>query len=72
MEKEKIPTLPTRKGCNHKISLPLYARGNKEWISTKKIQGKMTYICIKCGAYLDRGFTELTDAVYTEGVKDEK
>ena len=59
MEKETIPTLPTRKGCVHKISLPLYARGEKEWISTKKINGKMTYVCIKCGAYLDKGLVEI-------------
>ncbi len=68
MAKEKIPNLPIRKGCVHKISLPLYARGEKQWISTKKIEGRMTYICIKCGAYLDRGFTELNDVSNVKGV----
>jgi len=52
--------------CTHKLTLPLYARGEKSWESTQKITGKMIYICTKCGATLDRGFVE-RDAVYTEG-----
>lgn len=58
MEEEKIPTLKQRKGCVHKLSLPLYARdqGKGVWTSTQNITGKMIYICIKCGALLDKGF----------------
>lgn len=72
MDKEKIPTLKPRKGCNHKLTLPLYARDQSEnkWITTQKLTGKMIYICTKCRALLDKGFVE-RDAVYTEGVKDE-
>jgi len=43
--------------CIHKLTLPLYARGEK-WISSKKVTGEMIYICTKCGAILDRGFIE--------------
>ena len=57
MEKETISTLPTRKGCVHKLTLPLYARGDS-WTSTQKITGKMIYICIKCGVLLDKGFVD--------------
>ena len=53
--------------CNHKLTLPLYARdqGKGVWASTQKIKGKMIYICTKCGAVLDKGFVERDDAVYT-------
>lgn len=44
--------------CNHKLSLPLYARRERTWISTKNLTGKMIYICIKCGTILDTGFVE--------------
>lgn len=62
MEKEK---------CNHKLTLPLYARGEKSWESTQKLTGKMIYICTKCGVILDRGFIE-RDVNYTEGEKNGK
>lgn len=62
MEKENIPKLPKRKkGCIHKISLPLYARKEKNWISSKQITGRMIYICVKCGSLLDKGFVERDD-----------
>ncbi len=51
MEKEKIPTLEPRKGCSHKNSDPLYARGEKSWTSTQKINGTMTYVCYDCGSF---------------------
>ncbi len=70
MEKEKIPTLEPRKGCEHKLTLPLYARGEKNWISSKNLTGKMIYICTKCGALLDKGFVE-RKAINKEGVKHE-
>jgi len=44
--------------CQHKLTLPLYARDEKKWISSKKLMGQMIYICTKCGAILDRGFVE--------------
>ncbi len=46
------------KKCNHKLTLPLYARGEKSWESTQKLTGKMVYICTKCGEILDKGFVE--------------
>ncbi len=58
---EKIPKVKKWKGCVHKLTLPLYARREKSWISTQKISGRMTYICIKCGAFLDKGFVERED-----------
>ncbi len=72
MEKQKVPTLKPYKGCKHKLSLPLYARGEKNWISTQKISGKMTYVCIKCGAFLDKGFVERKDALCEENVGGSK
>lgn len=63
MEDEKIPTLPKRKGCVHKLTLPLYARDEKNWISSQKITGRMIYICTKCGSLLDKGFIERDDAL---------
>lgn len=44
--------------CNHRLTLPLYARDQMKgiWTSTQKIKGKMVYICTKCGATLDKGF----------------
>ncbi len=59
---ETIPKLKKREGCVHKLTLPLYARDEKSWISTQKITGRMTYICIKCGAFLDKGFVEIEDS----------
>lgn len=46
------------KKCKHKLTLPLYARREDSWISTKQLIGKMVYICTKCNAILDRGFKE--------------
>lgn len=69
MEKEKLPSIKPYKGCKHKLTLPLYARG-ASWTSTQKITGRMIYICTKCGSFLDKGFIGREDAVYTEGVKD--
>lgn len=50
--------------CEHKLMLPLYARGKDFWESSQKIAGKMVYICTKCGAILDKGFIE-RDTLYT-------
>lgn len=44
--------------CTHKLTLPLYARGEKSWESTQKLAGQMIYICTKCGMILDKGFVE--------------
>lgn len=57
MEENKVPSIKPYKGCKHKLSLPLYARGDT-FISSKKITGFMIYICTKCGAILDKGFKE--------------
>lgn len=62
MEKKKIPTLKPYNGCQHKLTLPLYARSDS-WESTQKLTGKMIYICTKCGALLDKGFIERKDAL---------
>lgn len=64
MEKEKVPTLKPYDGCQHRLTLPLYARGDS-WTSTQKITGKMIYICTKCGALLDRGFIKREDKLKT-------
>lgn len=47
--------------CNHKITLPLYAREKRNWISLKKIKGKMSYICSKCGTIFNKGFIEINE-----------
>lgn len=71
MEKEKIPTLKLRKGCNHKNSDPLYARGENNWTSTQKINGTMTYVCYDCGSFFRKANEDIKiDAVYTEGEKN--
>ena len=54
--------------CNHKLTLPLYARREKSWESTQKLTGKMVYICTKCGTILDKGFIE-RDALCEGGEK---
>ena len=58
--------------CNHKLTLPLYARDQNKgvWTSTQKLVGQMIYICTKCGATLDRGFVERDD-VLCEGDENE-
>lgn len=58
MVKETVPNVKKWKGCVHKLTLPLYARGEKSWESTQKISGTMIYICIKCGMTLEKGFVE--------------
>ena len=69
MEKEKVPTLKPYKGCKHKLTLPLYAREEKNWISSQKITGRMIYICTKCGGLLDKGFIEREDVLCEGGEK---
>ena len=55
------------KKCNHKLTLPLYARGENNWISSQKLTGKMIYICTKCGAILDKGLIERKDGLNVNG-----
>lgn len=47
--------------CNHKLTLPLYARGERNWVSSKKLKGKMIYICTKCKMIFDKGFLEIDE-----------
>lgn len=56
--------------CNHQLSLPLYARSDRSWLSSKKILGKMVYVCTGCGAILDKGFVERNDG-YRETEQEE-
>ncbi len=65
MQKETIPTLPTRKGCTHKNSDPLYLRGDKSWTSTQKVLGYMVFGCYDCGSFFKKesNKVELNDAL---------
>lgn len=48
--------------CKHKDHLPLYGRdqksGSKQWISSQSVCSTMIYMCLDCGAILQKKMVE--------------